>query len=198
MKSIARESSDNRKDAGEAVTSADPARRSSGVQARAPRADPQSAAELGTADPALVSLSCSATSGLLEATYAYICAYTSACLPPSMADRLNVAVYELLDNAMKHGIAAGDVRLELRRTYRGVELVIENEAEAAQLTKLGRHLEQVLRDPRAAFMKEMTRFASNSGPAPMLGLVRAAHQSELELEHQLEGSRVRLTAICPY
>ena len=74
----------------------DPRRRASGVQAKAqrqPSRPPQAVAEL--ASPPLISIGSPADPALLEPTYAYLSTYTSMCLGPRLAERLNVAIYEL-------------------------------------------------------------------------------------------------------
>lgn len=173
----------------------DPTHRTSGVQARARRASPDGDAQ--RLQPALVSIRCAAGSGLLDATYSYLAAYCAASLRPTDAQRVNVATYELLANAMKHGLPGGDVILELRQTERGVELLIENDAEPPQLSRLSRQVDRVNRDAELAFGEEMGRFASGSAPVPMLGIVRVGHECGLALELRLDGSHVRLTAVCP-
>ena len=90
----------------------DPSRRASGVQARAqrqPSGPPQAMAELE--QPALISIGAPADPALLEPTYAYLSTYTSMCLAPRVAERLNVAIYELYANALRYGSSAGEVQI---------------------------------------------------------------------------------------
>jgi len=178
----------------------DPSRRASGVQARAQRAqlpEPPLSGAVGQRLP-LVSIGSPADSALLEPTYAYLSAYTSYCLVPRVAERLNVAIYELLANALRYGSREGEVRLELdlSPSGAGAALRVSNHAEPAELERLRAQLDAVHADAAAAFATEMNRFAGGSVPPPMLGLVRIAHESGLGLELRHEGSRVELSTVC--
>lgn len=178
-------------------TNGDPSRRASGVQARARLAtsEPPLSAAAQSQRP-VISIDSPADPALLETTYAYLSAYTAHRLPPRVADRLNVAVYELLANALRYG--SGEVRLELQLnpSGSGAVLRVSNQAEPAQLERLRAQLDAVWADAAAAFTTEMNRFGSGSEPAPMLGLVRIAHESSLALEARYEGTRVELVTSC--
>lgn len=182
----------------DAQTAADPSRRASGVQARAKRTVSASIpmVERSLALRPLISIGSPADPTLLEPTYAYLSAYTSTCLEPRVAERLNVAIYELYANALHHGSRAGEVRLELERTARGARLSVTNRAEPARVAQLRAHVARVLADPNAAFMGEMDRFAGGSQPPPMLGIVRVAHESALLLELLVEGDAVTISTAC--
>lgn len=179
----------------------DPSRRASGVQARAqrqPSSPPQALAELEPTP--LISIGSPADPALLEPTYAYLSTYTSLCLAPRVAERLNVAIYELYANALRYGSKAGEVRLEIERDPRdgSALLRISNHAEPEQLEHLSAQLTRVQADPAAAFTTEMDRFAGGSQPPPKLGLVRVAHESALVLEVRREGDRVELSTVCRF
>ena len=169
------------------------------MQARAARAQP-SVPPLATTTQRLplVSIGSPADPALLEPTYAYLSAYTSLCLAPRLAERLNVAIYELYANALRYGSSTGEVRLELERSSSGsgITLRISNHVESPQLERLESQIGRVQADPAAAFATEMNRFAGGSQPPPMLGLVRVAHESALPLELRLEGDRVVLSTVC--
>jgi hypothetical protein len=176
-----------------------PGRRGSGVQARAqrqPSSPPQALAELEP--PPLISIGSPANPALLEPTYAYLSTYTSLCLAPRVAERLNVAIYELYANALRYGSKAGEVRLEIERDPGdgSARLRISNHAEPEQLEQLSAQLARVQADPAAAFTSEMDRFAGGSQPPPRLGLVRVAHESALVLEAHRDGDRVELSTVC--
>jgi len=144
----------------------------------------------------LVSIGSPPELALLEPTYAYLSAYASACLPPLVAQRLNVAVYELYANALRYGTRAGEVRLELWRTAAGARLCVSNHAEPAQIERLRVQLARVAADPSVAFNGEMSRFGGASQPPPMLGIVRVAHEAALRLELQRDGERVQISTSC--
>jgi hypothetical protein len=178
----------------------DPSRRASGVQARAARAQssPLPQVEAGLRPLPLISIGSPADPALLEPTYAYLSAYTAFCLAPRVAERLNVAIYELYANALRYGSSSGEVRLELAHSPNGggVMLRVSNHAEPAQIARLNAQIDLVQADAGAAFATQMNRFAGGSQPPPMIGLVRVAHESALTLEVRLEGARVEVSTIC--
>jgi len=176
-------------------TASDPARRASGVQARAERTPSVPPAVAQQALP-LVSIGSPADPALLEPTYAYLSAYSFACLDPLVAQRLNVAVYELYANALRYGSSSGEVRLELHRTAKGAHLSVSNRAEPAHLERVKTQLARVEADPSEAFSGEMNRFAGGSETPPMLGIVRVAHEAALRLELRVDGDRVQISTSC--
>jgi hypothetical protein len=175
----------------------DPALRASGVQARAERAQSQPPVVARAVERAMLSIGAPAEPALLEPTYAYVSAYTSVCLPPQVAQRLNVAVYELYSNALRYGSNAGEVRLELYDAGAGVLLTVTNHAEPHQLERVRGQVARIQDDPNAAFSGEMNRFASASQPPPMIGLVRVASECGLAIELQIVGDRVTVSTLCP-
>jgi hypothetical protein len=173
----------------------DASRRMSGVQAkasRAPSSPPQTSAQ---ASPPLISIGSPASESLLEPTYAYLSIYAFTAFTPRVAERLNVAIYELYSNALRYGSNGGEVRLELSRSPsgQGALLKVSNYLETEQAGKLESQLSRVVADPAAAFTQEMNRFASESQQPPMLGLVRVAHESALRLELWSDGTRVEVS-----
>jgi signal transduction histidine kinase len=184
---------------GDDLTASDPALRVSGVQARAERAfSPPPMRAVTPSELPLISIGAPADPALLEPTYAYISAYCFACLSPQVAQRLNVAVYELYANALRYGSREGEVRLEIRRAPGGdgATLEVTNSAAPAELERLRSQIARVQEDPGAAFSGEMNRFAGASQPPPMLGIVRVAHESALALTLHVEGSRVSISTQC--
>lgn len=167
--------------------------RGSGVR----RAEPVSAhlpVVLGAAPQ--LSIGMPASEALLEPTYAYLSAYCFAVFGPGVAQRLNVAVYELFANALRHGSGQGDVRIELRRFGSGVMLLVSNHSSPAQVDRLRKHVERVQCSPKAAFNREMSRFETATDPAPMLGIVRVAHEAGLALHLRVEDGWVEVSTLC--
>jgi hypothetical protein len=144
----------------------------------------------------LIAIGAPADPALLEPTYAYLSTYCFACLPPQVAQRLNVAIYELYANALRYAAAGGPVRLELHETPSGIRLVITNSAGPEQRERLARQVARVEGDPRAAFCAEMDRFASGSSTPAMLGIVRVAHEAALAVELRIDGEQVRVSTLC--
>jgi signal transduction histidine kinase len=177
----------------EEMAPADLQTRSSGVR----RAEPASAhlpVVLGAAPQ--LSIGMPASEALLEPTYAYLSAYCFAVFGPGVAQRLNVAVYELFANALRHGSGQGDVRVELRRFGSGVMLLVSNHATPAQVERLRRHVERVQSSPKDAFNREMSRFETATEPAPMLGIVRVAHEAGLALHLRVEDGWIEVSTLC--
>jgi hypothetical protein len=189
---------DSRLDALDGPVASDPGRRASGVQARAQPSPPSSALAAAHQPLPLISIGSPADPALLEPTYAYLSSYTAAYFPQRVAERLNVAIYELYANALRYGSGNGEVRLQLERSSSGVgaRLTIANRAEAAQVAKLSAQVARVLEDAGSAFASEMDRFAGGSHTPPMLGLVRIAHESALLIDLVTEGDRVEVTIVC--
>jgi signal transduction histidine kinase len=172
----------------------DPQQRGSGVRARAERVP--SATQLAVKESPQLSIAMPASEAMLEPTYAYLSAYCFALFGPTVALRLNVAVYELLANALRHGAPGSEARVELTRLGQGVALVVHNRAEPAELARLQQQIERVQSDPGAAFANEMDRFVGASQPPPMLGIVRVAHEAGLRLELSIDQSDVRISTWC--
>lgn len=192
----ARDISGQSQDTPDDATASDPALRGSGVRERAERAPSAPPISFTDAAPALISIGSPADLALLEPTYAYLSAYCNSCLPLQVAQRLNVAIYELYANALRYGSVSGEVRLELHKTRSGVRLSIWNSAAIEQRQKLELHIARVQRDPQAAFSIEMDRFTVGSATPPMLGVVRVAHESGLNVGLQVQGDRVCVSTVC--
>jgi hypothetical protein len=194
LKNSARDQDDN--EMSDEAMAGDPGRRSSRVRARAERASSAQPVSFVEAEPALISIGAPADSALLESTYAYLSTYCSACLPPQVAQRLNVAIYELYANALRYGAPGSQVRLELEKTPSGARLFITNCTDPAQRERLELQIKRVERSPEAAFRAEMDRFAGGSTTPPMLGIVRVAHESRLPIELLVDGDQVRISTLC--
>jgi hypothetical protein len=175
----------------------DPGRRASGVQARAARRVSLTPPGQAVAEELpLISIGAPPDPALLEPTYAYLSAYCFACLPPQVAQRVNVAIYELYANALRFGSDRGEVRIELCRAGRGVNLCVANFAEPAHIERLKQQITRVQEDPSAAFSAEMNRFDGAGQPPPMLGIVRVAHEVALSLDLRCDDERVELYTHC--
>lgn len=172
-----------------------PLRRASGVRARAERV-PSAPPRAAEPQLPLLSIGTPADEALLEPTYAYLSAYCYALFAPKLAQRLNVAIYELCANALRYGSRDGEARIELYRKGEGVILRVSNHAPPALCERLQAQIERVRTDPEAAFTCEMNRFASASVPPPMVGIVRVAHEAHCELVLRIDGGRVEISTEC--
>jgi hypothetical protein len=196
LKYSARDILGQNQESSEDATASDPALRGSGVRARAERASSAPPISFTDAAPPLISIGSPADPALLEPTYAYLSAYCNSCLQPQVAQRLNVAIYELYANALRYGSPGGEVRLELFKTRSGARLTVSNPAPVEQRQRLELQIARVEHDAEAAFSAEMDRFTVGSGPPPMLGVVRVAHESGLKVELQLQGDSVCVSTVC--
>jgi hypothetical protein len=195
LKNTARDNNDF--DAIEDSVASDPGHRASGVQARAARTISVSPPAWQYAEqPPLISIGAPADPALLEPTYAYLSAYCFACFSPPLAQRLNVAIYELYANALRYGTGDGEVRIELAHVQGGVELRVRNSAEPSNIERLQRQVGRVREDASAAFSAEMNRFTGTNQAPPMLGIVRVAHEASLPLELRCEHQLVELSTRC--
>lgn len=183
---------------GDDATTSDPRQRASGARLRAERipSSPPPAPVLAQHESAQLSIVMPTSEALLEPTYAYLSAYCFAVFGPSVAQRLNVAVYELFANALRHGSETGEVRLELRRRGSAVLLLVTNRASESQLDRLREHLERVQCGPSAAYQREMSRFEIPGQPSPMLGLVRVAHEAGLAIRLHVDEDWVEVSTLC--
>jgi hypothetical protein len=153
------------------------------------------------ADPAdekedlLVHLAFTSSSDTLEAAYAFLSAYAAERLRPAVATRINVALYELLSNALNYGSVRVDPVLQLVRRGERILVRVSNEAIPARIGMLREQLGKVVADAEGTYVAEMRR--SVAGPTrAMLGLARLAHEARLDLEFDLTGSRVVVVAGC--
>jgi hypothetical protein len=169
--------------------------RSSGVQARAKRISVAPVAGADEEEP-LISIGAPADPSLLEPTYAYLSAYCFANFSPPVAQRLNVAIYELYANALRYGVEGAQVRIELRRAGNGARLRVRNLTTVPNRERLEQQVERVHADPSAAFTSEMNRFAGACEPPPMLGIVRVAHEAALPLTLRVGQDWVEISTVC--
>jgi len=169
--------------------------RSSGVQARAKRVSFAPLTGVEEEEP-LISIGAPADPSLLEPTYAYLSAYCFANFSPPIAQRLNVAIYELYANALRYGVESSQVRIELRRVGGGARLRVRNLTAAPNRERLEQQIERVHADPSAAFTGEMNRFAGACEPPPMLGIVRIAHEAGLPLTLRVGQDWVEVSTVC--
>ena len=171
------------------------AARSSSIQPRAKRI---SFAPLPGSDDEepLISIGAPADPSLLEPTYAYLSAYCFANFAPPIAQRLNVAVYELYANALRYGVDGGQVRIELHRAGGGARLCVRNLALPENRERLQQQIERVHIDASVAFCREMNRFAGACEPPPMLGIVRIAHEAGLPLTLRVGQDWVEVSTLC--
>ncbi|HEY1537189.1 MAG TPA: hypothetical protein VGF76_24380 [Polyangiaceae bacterium] len=144
----------------------------------------------------MVRVICTAGSGALEYTHAFISAYAADHLRGGVAQRLSVGAYELLSNALNFGSVSSDIALELIEADALVGVRVSNEAIQARISMLSEHLLKLRTNAEQTFMEELRRSVTGGIPRPMLGLARVAHEVGLTLELQVQDRRVSVTAQC--
>jgi anti-sigma regulatory factor (Ser/Thr protein kinase) len=118
------------------------------------------------------------------------------------SSKLAVATHELLDNAVLYSLDGGTtLRIGVRRDRDDVRVCIEtkNRATPEHLDAVRRTLDRLCAatDPRAhlqALMRETAKRAYGSG----LGLARVCAESDMNVEHKIEGDVVHLRAVASF
>lgn len=144
----------------------------------------------------LLRVICTAGSGALEYTHAFVTAYTADHLRGAVAQRLSVGAYELLANALNFGSVSSDIVIELIESDTMVGVRVSNDAIAARVSMLTEHLLKLKTNPEQTFLEELRRSVTGGIPRPMLGLARVAHEAALTLDLHVQDRRVSVTAQC--
>lgn len=144
----------------------------------------------------LLRVICTAGSGALEYTHAFITAYTADHLRGAVAQRLSVGAYELLSNALNFGSVSSDIVIELIESDNLVGVRVSNDAIAARISMLTEHLLKLKTNAEQTFLEELRRSVTGGIPRPMLGLARVSHEVGLTLDLQVNERRVSVTAQC--
>jgi len=144
----------------------------------------------------LLRVICTAGSGALEYTHAFVTAYTADHLRGAVAQRLSLGAYELLANALNFGSVSSDIVIELIESDNLVGVRVSNDAIAARISMLTEHLLKLRTNAEQTFMEELRRSVTGGIPRPMLGLARISHEAGLTLDLQVNERRVSVTAQC--
>jgi len=144
----------------------------------------------------LLRVICTAGSGALEYTHAFVTAYTADHLRGAVAQRLSVGAYELLSNALNFGSVSSDIVIELIESESFVGVRVANDAIAARISMLTEHLLKLKTNAEQTFLEELRRSVTGGIPRPMLGLARVSHEVGLTLDLQVQDRRVSVTAQC--
>jgi hypothetical protein len=151
---------------------------------------------LNAGDRALVTVVCDAGSDMLEATHTFLTAYAASRVRPHIVQRLSVAAYELLANALNYGSVTGEVVVEFFHARSVATVRVSNDAIPARIQMLTEHTARVHENAENVFVEEMRRSVGGGIPNPMLGLVRIVHEAGLTLDVRVENRRVVVSAGC--
>ena len=109
------------------------------------------------------------------------------------ADKTNIVVQELLENAIKYAEPKSEVELEISIARTTFDVCVRNTAAPSRLTILQREFQRVTGDTaRDSFNRALQRLQRLPAGTSMLGLSRVAMEAALQLE--IEGERVTITA----
>lgn len=133
---------------------------------------------------------------LLQQVGDFVGAYAKYRFQPRTAERIALASYELIENAVSYGSVSGDVVYQLSENDRWMEISVANESSAGRLANLRTQLDRLRVDAEKVFLDEMGKSMTASGGRAAIGLARICHEGQMDLEFELEGSRVTMRARC--
>ena len=113
----------------------------------------------------------------------------------STADKANIVVHELLENAIKYGDPASEIEFEvlIAPDATSFEVRVRNSAAPARVAILQKEFQRVAGDTASAsFSRALQRLQKLPAGASMLGLSRVAMEAQLQLE--VEQDRVTVKA----
>ncbi len=142
----------------------------------------------------LIRFSCDSGANLLDSIQTFVQQYTSARFRPAIAEKIAVASYELLVNALNYSSVSRDVIFELVASHDVVTVRVQNETIPTRAAMLRDHLARVTKDPEAAFMEEMGKSVGASARRPSLGLARIAFEARMSLTLEQQDQRVIMSA----
>jgi len=140
----------------------------------------------------LISFSCEPGSELLEFAHRFVEAFTRLRFRPVLAQRVTVAAYELLANALAYSSVSREVSFELVDVGGALEVRVSNEAVPSRLTMLGERVRRLASDAEAVYLEEMRRSAA--GLRATLGLARVRWEAECQLELERNEGLVTVVA----
>lgn len=145
----------------------------------------------------LLQISLETSPQLLQQVTDFIGGYTKYRYQSRIAEKLTLASYELIENGVSYGSISGDVVYALYESDDDVVISVENDSSTGRLTSLRAQLERIRLDPEKAFLDELARSVTGSGIRANLGLARICHEGQMDLEFNVEGTRVSMCARCP-
>jgi hypothetical protein len=144
----------------------------------------------------LVRVLCSPGSDSLEATHQFFSGYTKSRFRPQIAQRLSVATYELMSNALNYSSMADEVAIELLELPETAAIRVVNETISPRVAMLNDHMARLRASAEATLVEEMRRSVAGGPVRPMLGLARVMHEVSMELDFVVQERRVTMTASC--
>lgn len=156
--------------------------------------EPRTTSGTAPVEQVLVRLMFSPGSSTLESTHSFLSAYTADRLPSAVAQKVSLAAYELLSNAMNYASLSSDVVLEIVQYADRTIVRTANDAIAARISMLREQIDRIRSDSEGAFVQELKRSMKGGHTRAMLGLARIAFEVGLKLDLDASGQRVRVSA----
>jgi hypothetical protein len=144
----------------------------------------------------LVRVLCSPGSDSLESTHQFFSGYTKSRFRLQVAQRLSVAVYELISNALNYSSMADEVAIELMDVPETAAIRVVNETITPRVSMLTEHMTKLRQNAEATLVEEMRRSVAGGPVRPMLGLARVMHEASMQLDFLVTERRVTMTASC--
>jgi len=123
--------------------------------------------------------------------------YTTHRFHSRTAEKLALASYELVENAITYGSVSGDVVYTLSEADQYIEICVTNDSSNGRLASLRAHLERLRVDAEKVFHDEMDRSIAGTGARAALGLARVCHEAQMDIALEAEGCHVTVRARCP-
>jgi hypothetical protein len=158
-----------------------------------PPAAPISSEVRSGREDVLVRLMFTAGSSPLEATHAFLSAYTAERLSIAVGQRVCLAAHELLSNATSYA-TRGEVVLEVVQRLGRITVRTTSNTIVARVAMLTQQLDKIRESPEDAFTAELKRSVTGGVSRPMLGLARVAHEAGFTLALEVAGDRVVVSA----
>jgi hypothetical protein len=144
----------------------------------------------------LIRVMCSPGSDSLDCTHEFLSSYAKGRFRQQIAQRLSVAGYELLANALNYSSMAEEVMVELMELPDFAAVRVANETIAPRISMLTEHVAKIRTNAEATLVDEMRRSVAGGPVRPMLGLARVVHEASMQLDVVVEERRVIMTASC--
>lgn len=144
----------------------------------------------------LLRVCCEPGSDVLDELETFASAYLKQRFRPSIAQAVATASYELCSNAISYASVATDVIFEIWSSASAIEVVVQNEAVPARVDVLQQMATRIRANPEEAYLEELRRSMAGKMPRAMLGLARVVHEAAMDLDIQVDGRRVKVTASC--
>jgi hypothetical protein len=141
-----------------------------------------------------VAITTAAQIDVLGYTHAFVSAYLRQRFSPPIAEPLNIAAYELLDNALSYGSVSEPVRLEIIESSFAIAIRVTNASIAARIDMLTVHIDRLRIGQESIFIEEMRRAVGGGITRPMLGLARLVFEAALDLELYVDDHRATVIA----